>query len=146
MDIIDYENEAESFYRDKYGISIAEMPFTLRKSLENLYFRGARMPVATLYSKLADCGIRLRPGVLLRTRMYSLSRRIPPEPPVLNLSGARAWHKLQQNPFTEEEISFMVRNFPAQVRTIYPSLLEAGCETTPQTQTPESPPGQGKQG
>ena len=103
MEIIDFENAAESFYRDRYGLSIEDLPFPVRKSLENLYFRGKVMPAATLYSKLTGCGIQLRPGVMLRTRMYSLIKRIPQE---------------QQQPFTQEEIEFLMRNFPAQVNDL----------------------------
>ena len=103
MEIIDFENAAESFYRERYGINIEDLPLPVRKSLENLYFRGERMPAATLYSKLAGCGIQLRPGVLLRTRMYSLIKRIPEE---------------RQQPFTQEEIDFLARNFPDQVKDL----------------------------
>lgn len=149
MEIIDFENAAESFYRERYGISLEDLPFPVRKSLENLFFRGEKMPAATLYSKLAGCGIRLRPGVLLRTRMYSLIKRIPPEPSEADTAGTRPRHKPQQPPLTEEEISFLLRNFPAQVQALRPSLMSGkspGQKPKQQKQIPGSPPEPGKQG
>ena len=146
MEIVDFESASEAFYRDKYGISIEDYPYQVRKSLESLYFRGRIMPAATLYSKLARCGITLHAGSMLRTRLAALLKRVPPEPPHLSRFGGRAWHRLQMFPFNEEEKQFLVRNFPQQVQNTYPALFREVQRKRRgilrlQKQTPESPPG-----
>ena len=103
---------------------LASMPYLVRKSLENLYARGVNLRPSVLYRKIADCGIPLHKGRMLRTRMTSLEKRVPKEPPYLTKRGAQAWHKMVLRPFEENEIRFMISNFPDEIRDLYPSLFK----------------------
>ena len=122
MDTIDYQTEANEFYKETYGVNIASFPYPLKQSLENLYIKGIHLKPAALYSKLSSCGIDLHMGVLLRTRMAALVKRVPQEPKTLTKEGARLWHQMVERPFDASEIQFMLRNFPEQTRELYPSL------------------------
>lgn len=122
MKTLDIETQAIEFYKERYGVSIISYPYPLKKSLENLYFRGVRLKPSALYRKLNECGIELHRGVLLRTRMATLVKRVPQEPPLLTVCGARAWHKMVLRPFVEPEVFFMLRNFYRQTLALYPSL------------------------
>ena len=76
MKILTKGNEAEDFYRERYGIDISAFDRITRSSLENLYFRGVRLSPGKLYAKLEQCGISLHRNAVSRVRRKALNHRI----------------------------------------------------------------------
>ena len=122
MEVITTGKEAENYYKERFGINITLLGDIILQSLENLYFRGVRLSSKKLYSKLADCGVRIRTGSVERTRMSSLQKVVEAEPPLLTEFGARMWYLTQPRLFSQEDLSFMRERFPEETALLYPTL------------------------
>ncbi len=116
------EEQADRFYREKYGINLSSYNQIIRQSLENLYFRGRILSAELLYKKMEDCGIVLHENALHRIRIAALVAKVPAEPALLSHEGARLWYLMQTSSFDPEDLAFMAKHCPKKMARLYPSL------------------------
>ncbi|MBR5034993.1 MAG: hypothetical protein IKX71_06775 [Bacteroidales bacterium] len=116
-------NEADVFYRERYGIDITDYGYVVQKSLESLYQRGVRLSVKKLYRKFEQSGISLKMSSLERIRLRALLRRTQDEPPMLTDYGARMWYIMQMRPFEAHDMAFLAGRFPMETARHYPHLI-----------------------
>ena len=125
MKVLESSLDARLFYRERYGIDIADYDDVIRQSLENLFFRGKRLSAKALYAKFAQCGINLSTSSIESTRFFALTKKVQPEPFHLSHHGAKFWYMSQPQAFTPEDLVFMALHFPGQMQRLYPSLWKS---------------------